>query len=52
MAKSPTLVTSLFENHHPAAEDPMKPHMSLYEFVGRKSDSITTQEYVEVISTM
>ena len=50
-AQSPTLVTFLFENDKPATEDPMKPILSLYEFVGKKPEAIV-EEHVEVIIIM
>ena len=52
MVNSPTLVTFLFKNGTPAAEDPMKPILSFYEFVGKKPESITNEEHVEVILIM
>ena len=52
MVNSPTLVTFLFKNGTPAAEDPMKLILSFYEFVGKKPESITNEEHVEVILIM
>ena len=52
MVNSPTLVTFLFENGTPAAEDPMKPILSFYEFVGKKPESIAKEKHVEAILIM